>query len=214
MPVPDRPKIYHIVHVDRLASIIASGRLWSDVEMERRGIGGTTIGMSEIKDRRRNNALSSHPGLQVGECVPFYFCPRSVMLYVIKMADHPGLTYRGGQGRIIHLESDLYEAVALADANERRWVFTTSNAGSSYFEDFSDLEQLEGIDWDAVQANNWSAQSVKENKQAEFLTEHEFPWELISRIGTISSSIRDQVLQILEDSTHLPRVEVQEDWYY
>ena len=35
--VPTEPKIYHIVHVDRLASIISDGYLWSDAEARKRG---------------------------------------------------------------------------------------------------------------------------------------------------------------------------------
>ena len=50
--LPAQPKIYHIVHVDRLASIVADGCLWSDAEVVRRGQGGTTIGMGGIKARR------------------------------------------------------------------------------------------------------------------------------------------------------------------
>ena len=38
MLVPPRPKIYHIVHVDRLESIIADGYLWSDAEVRKREI--------------------------------------------------------------------------------------------------------------------------------------------------------------------------------
>ena len=72
---------------------------------------GTTIGMSHIKQRRLTYRLSSHPRLRVGDCVPFYFCPRSVMLYVIHRADNEGLQYRDGQGPIVHLEADLHEAV-------------------------------------------------------------------------------------------------------
>ena len=37
MPLPDRPKIYHIVHVDNLASIVVDGHLWSDKVMIGRG---------------------------------------------------------------------------------------------------------------------------------------------------------------------------------
>lgn len=51
---------------------------------------------NDIKERRRQLRLTSHRDLRVGECVPFYFCPRSVMLYVIRHANHPKLTYRGG----------------------------------------------------------------------------------------------------------------------
>ena len=84
MPPPVSPKIYHIVHVDRLASIVADGFLFSDAEMAQRPVNGTIIGMNDIKARRMNElTLDSHPGLHVGQCVPFYFCPRSVMLFLI-----------------------------------------------------------------------------------------------------------------------------------
>ena len=88
--------------------------------------------------------------LSVGHCVPFYFCPRSIMLYLIYQGNHPDLTYRGGQEPIIHLEADLRGTVAWADAAQKRWAFTLSNAGSYYFEDRCDLGQLDEINWGAV----------------------------------------------------------------
>ena len=100
MPVPAHPKIYHIVHVDRLPHIITAGYLYSDAYMQTRQGMGTTIGMSDIKARRLTLELNSHPSLHVGDCVPFYFCPRSVMLYLFYQNNHPELTYRGGQGPI------------------------------------------------------------------------------------------------------------------
>src|SRR5574341_682040 len=98
MPIPDNPKIYHIVHVDRLASIVTDGGLYCDATMTGRQGSGTVIGMNAIKVRRMTLAVTCRPGLCVGECVPFYFCPRSVMLFLIALANHPDLTYRGGQG--------------------------------------------------------------------------------------------------------------------
>ena len=91
MSMPAEPKIYHIVHIDRLASIVADNYLWCDAKIGQCESSGTTIGMNSIKQRRLTNALSSHPDLCVGDCVPFYFCPRSVMLYVISQANHPGI---------------------------------------------------------------------------------------------------------------------------
>ena len=73
---PAGSRIYHIVHADRLASIISDGFLWSDVEAQRRASPGTIIGMAEIKQRHLTMPLSSHPGLCVGDCVSFHFCPR------------------------------------------------------------------------------------------------------------------------------------------
>ena len=212
------PKIYHIVHVDRLPSIVADDRLWCDTEIAQRAPPGTTIGITDIKERRLNSPLNSHPDLRVGDCVPFYFCPRSVMLYLIYMANHSGLAYRGGQGPIVHLEADLRETVAWADQYGRRWAFTLSNAGSSYFEDRCDLAQLDEIDWDAVQARQWSggniSASVKEGKQAEFLVEHSFPWELIRRVGVRSQDVYGQAREAVRTADHRPRVEIVRDWYY
>jgi hypothetical protein len=36
MPAPRHPKVYHIVHVDRLPSIVSDGCLWCDAEVVRR----------------------------------------------------------------------------------------------------------------------------------------------------------------------------------
>jgi hypothetical protein len=213
MAAPEHPKIYHIVHVDKLPSIIADGRLWCDAEVVRRNLAGTTIGMGNIKQQRlTTRTLSSHPGLLVGECVPFYFCPRSVMLYVIWQANHPSLAYRGGQSPIIHLEADLRATVAWAEEKGKRWAFTLSNAGSSYFEDRCDLANLGEINWDAVQARYWP--NCREDKQAEFLVEHRFPWKLVERIGVYSEQQYRQVVNALPEDGHRPRVEMLRDWYY
>lgn len=212
-PVPTHPKIYHIVHVDRLPSIIANGCLWCDAEIVRRDPPGTTIGMNGIKQRRLNElTLSSHFGLYVGDCVPFYFCPRSVMLFLISRANHQELQYRGGQGPIVHLEADIRQTVAWAEAQGLRWAFTLSNAGARYFEDRCSLGQLNEIDWNAVQATQW--QQCKEGKQAEFLVERQFPWELITRIGVFSQEVYAQVCASLEATVHKPRVELKREWYY
>ena len=212
-PVPDQPKIYHIVHEDRLPSIIKDGRIWCDAKMVQRTGTGTSIGMSSIKRRRLLSTLTSYPDLRVGDCAPFYFCPRSVMLYVIYKQNHLDLDYRGGQGPIVHLEADLHQVVAWADARKRRWAFTSSNAGSNYFEDYSDLHQLNKLDWDAIQANIWVGQK-EEGKQAEFLIRQSFPWDLVSRIGAHSAGIRDKVLDKIQVAGHQPPVEIKPDWYY
>ena len=212
MLVPVRPKIYHIVHIDRLPSIISDGRLWSDAEMAQRGGPGTTIGINNIKQQRLGLTLSSHPDLHVGDCVPFYFCPRSVMLYVIRMVNHSELAYRGGQDPIVHLEADLRRVVGWANAHSRRWAFTSSNAASSYFEDYSDLVHLDKLDWDAIQATDW--RTKRGNKQAEFLIENSLPWKLISRVGVWSHQVRIRALNAMQISPHRPLVEIKRDWYY
>ena len=209
---PLQPKIYHIVHVDRLSSIIADGYLWCDTEMAQRSDAGTIIGMNRIKERRLKLSLDSRPDLHVGACVPFYFCPRSVMLYVIHQANHPALTYRDGQEPIVHLEADLHETIAWADAHSHRWAFTTGNAAATYSESYSDLSQLNRLDWAAIHARSWADRL--DEKQAEFLIERSFPWALITCIGVLSSDTGTRTLRAVQASRHRPPVEVKQDWYY
>jgi hypothetical protein len=211
--IPSPIKLYHIAHVDRLPSIVATGGLLSDAMVQAQALSGTMIGMNHIKQRRLTELqLSSHPGLFVGACVPFYFCPRSVMLYLIHRRNAE-LAYQGGQASIIHLQADLGAVVAWANAQPVRWAFTLSNAGSYFFEDRNDLARLGEINWVAVQATNWSG-GLKEGKQAEFLLEQHFPWLLIERIGVESAAVYRQVVNALPAHGHRPPVEVRPDWYY
>jgi hypothetical protein len=134
------------------------------------------------------------------------------MLYIISRGDHPEVAYRGGQGPIIHLETDLREAVAWANASGRRWAFTLSNAGSYYFEDRASLDQLGEIDWDAVEARSWAGR--REQKQAEFLMEHSFPWHLVERIGVKSREVAQRVADTPRNGHGMPTVQIRPDWYY
>ena len=169
--------------------------------------------MSAIKQRRLSVLyLEKYPDLHVGECVPFYFCPRSIMLYLIHTGNQDGLSYRGGQGDIVHLEADLRETVAWAETQRKRWAFTLSNAGAWYCESRYDLAHLSDIDWVAVNATNWSG--CKEGKQAEFLVEQQFPWELVKRIGVHSQTVHRQVLELLSATRHNLIVELKPEWYY
>lgn len=211
--VPRNPKIYHIVHIDRLPEIIRSNALFSDSRISELDPVGTTIGMGKIKKRRLTElTLSSHPDLYVGSCVPFYFCPRSIMLYMLHMDNHPELGYHGGQKSIVHLEADLYRVIKWADTNYKRWAFTTSNAGSYYFEDSSDINQLNKINWNAVNTHYWS--ECIEEKQAEFLIEDSFPLEFVERIGVYSQSYINQIEGAFANLEYSPCIEVKSNWYY
>jgi hypothetical protein len=211
---PERPRIYHITHVENLPSILASGGLRSDATMVTRGGPAASIGMGEIKQRRLRLPVRCHPGDFVGDYVPFYFCPRSVMLYVIHCRNHPELSYQGGQDPILHLEGDLRETVAWAERESRRWAFSLSNAGTFYAEFRNRLGQLGEVDWEAVMARDFRERQIKEGKQAEFLVRDLFPWHLVQRIGAKSASIQLQAARAISGAAHRPVVEVRPDWYY
>ena len=211
---PPQPKIYHITHVDNLPDILSDGGLLSDRRMIDRGGPTQAIGMSEIKRRRVEELeVACHPGTNVGDYVPFYFCPRSVMLYVIRMANHPELSYRGGQKPIVHLEADLHTVVSLADEGDEPWAFSLSNAGAYYTEFRSDVAQLDQLDWGAIAATDFSSSEVKECKQAEFLVHDWFPFELVERVGVQTREVSRQVASAIGSGQSCV-VEVRPDWYF
>ncbi len=214
-PPPHRPKIYHITHVDNLPAIVAESHLVSDREMIRRGGPARTIGMSSIKRRRVEELwVDRHPGTKVGDYVPLYFCPRSVMLYVIHMANHPELAYRGGQAPIVHLEADLHRVIQWADDNGRPWAFSLSNAGARYAEFRNQVNELDELDWDAIRNHIFRDPEVKEAKQAEFLVYETLPFGLFDRIGVRSQHMADRAEAALRGLSPRPAIEIRAQWYY
>ena len=212
-------KVYHILHIDRLESVLSDGYLYCDALITNRQINGTTIGMSQIKERRLNKLLSSFENLTVGQCVPFYFCPRSVMLYVINCRNNPDLPYSLGQDNILHLEFELSKILEWAENNKLKACYTTSNAGSFYFNDYSNFDKIiELLDWDAINAIHWAGpgvdRQVKENKQAEFLIESKVPVDLITTIGVYNLKNQTEVSKILTKYNISSNIMLKKDWYY
>ncbi len=201
---PARPKLYHITHVDNLPAIAAGGELLSDAAMVARGGPVQAVGMSGIKRRRVEELeVDRHPGTKVGDYVPFYFCPRSVMLFVIHRANHPELTYSGGQAPIVHLEADLHTVIEWAERSGARWAFSLSNAGAYYTEFRSAVEELDQLDWQAIAATDFRPAEVKERKQAEFLVHGGFPFDLIECIGVRSPAVQTQAAAALAGTRHI-----------
>lgn len=211
---PDRPQLYHITHIDNLPSILQDGGLRSDAAMIARGGPTAAIGMSSIKSRRLRLPVKCYPGDRVGDYVPFYFCPRSVMLYLLHRGNHPELNYQGGQAPILHLAADMHEVVDWANREGRRWAFTLSNAGAVYTEFRNQLDQLDQVNWTAVTATDFRQPQIKEGKQAEFLLRDFLPWHLIRRIGVSSRVVYEQATTILGADTGRPLVEIRREWYY
>jgi len=214
MPAPPNPKIYHITHLENLAGIV-DDVIWSDAERIERDLNCTVVGMSEIKRRRLEDIeVDCRPGTMVGEYVPFYFCPRSIMLYILHTGNSPDLSYRGGQRPVLHLQADLDSVFDWLEENGRRWAVSNGNAGAYYTTFQADRVAIEDLDWNAIRATDWRNPDIKEHKQAEFLVYQSFPWELIELIGVYDQATADTVEQAISEAAHRPEVRVQRNWYY
>lgn len=215
MNVPVQPKIYHITHLRNLPQIVTAGRLWSDARRIELGLSCEIVGLSEIKRRRLEELeVVCHPGTNVGHYVPFYFCPRSIMLYILHQGNLPDLNYHEGQGPIVHLQADLQMTVRWAEENRVLWAFSDVNAGARYANFYASLDRLDQVNWAAIEAHDFRAAEVKEGKQAEFLVFAWFPWQLIEKVGVINESVRNAVHASLETAEHMPSVSLERGWYY
>jgi hypothetical protein len=203
---PATTLIYHITDVENLPDILTDGRLLSDARMVNRNP-AVMIGYDHIKLRRlKENRVECCGNRFVGEFVPFYFCPRSPMLYTVNI----GKTGRppGCQRTIVHLVSTV-EAGLLLD---KQWAISSGNAGAYHTTYRSEVSALESLGWEAIEARNW--QGKTHLKSAEFLVHGAFPWASVHRIGCYNSKVADEVRSMLKECQHIPAIQVQPEWYY
>jgi hypothetical protein len=154
---------YHITHHRNLESICAQGLVCDAAGPQQPA--QTGIGNDKIKRRRMAKVI---PGTDttVGQYVPFYFCPRSVMLYTIHKRNDE-LAYKDGQEPIVHLVFDVAALLASANAANLRWYFTDCNASAGYASFYDNITQLEDLDHQAIAAAQWTDERINErNKQS------------------------------------------------
>lgn len=106
------------------------------------GVDFHECGNRDVKDRRRNVPIPVDPFGVVADYVPFYFAPRSPMLYVISQGGVP--TYSDGQEPLVYLWSHL-STVSSLDLN---WVSSNGNCANSLSAQTNDWAELEeSVDW-------------------------------------------------------------------
>ncbi len=204
--VPQNPRIFHITHVENIPSIIAHGCLWSDSQRIGQNLLTANIGYSHIKQRRLNRPVTTGFGGKLGDYVPFNFCSRSVMLYVVSQGH---VDYVGGQDDVVHLVSSVDTAIGLG----KPWAFTDQHADLAYATYFDSVAQLDEVDWTVMPLTQWGGNDeIRAKRQAEFLVYESFPWSAVESIGVKNAAVAAKVRALL--SSGAPPVTVQPGWYY
>lgn len=208
MPQP----IFHITHIDNLTSIITGGCIWCDSEKQARGINAVNIAHTTLKVRRSVTFVPFTPGGTLDDYTPFYFAPRSPMLYSINNDQVQG--YTGGQTEIVHLVADAQAVVAAG----LPFVFYDGHPVMWLSKCYNDLGDLSNVDWSVMGMTYWNDTPQypdrKRRRMAEFLVHNHLPWEFVRMIGVIDSSMSARVNAILTSAAHKPVVSVKRNWYY
>ena len=184
----------------------------------------SSIANEEVQDRRARIAVPIHPGGPLHDYVPFYFAPRSPMLF----CNHKGSIQNAkSQSEIIYLVTTAQNIAA----SGRPFVFYDRHAVVGYAQAYNRLEDLKEIDWRVFfeppligdYSQYWQNRNDerfphwmirKEVRQAEFLVHQRLPWSCIRMIGTYNLRIKARVEDILKLHGIPCTVETRNDWYF
>jgi hypothetical protein len=201
-----------MTHISNLSSVLASGGLQSNSALRHGGISYSDIAYQDLQGRRATKRVPCGKRGVLHDYVPFYFNPRSPMLYTI----HKGnvSSYSQGQFPIVHLVTTA-QAV---EASGCSFVFTDGHGIVAFTGFFDDLAQLDSVDWDVMRDTYWrdtnEDQDRSRRRQAEFLV-HEFvPFEIITEIGVYNGNVQRQVEAALQATPYQPVVKEERNWYY
>jgi hypothetical protein len=221
MPVPCHQALHnrwilHFTHADNIAAIVECGQLKCDV-LARDGLTRTEVGDPDIKESRRRRAIPVGPGGQVGDYVPFYFAPRSPMMYRIA-CDHRDMVagrYADCDRPLVYLGTTI--GAVVEEAVE--WVATDGNAATATTEFTADVSRSDAmVDWPLMMAGRWNNTPDDPDRQrrlmAEFLVHRQLPLSLIRMVGTYSEEYRSQVRAALGNHVLADQVYVRPGWYY
>ncbi len=209
---PEPTWLYHFTHVRHLETVLADG-LWCDNIMQANGLMQAEVGHRSIKERRRTSPVGVPPGGVTADYVPFYYAPRSPMMYVIHMGGVD--EYQEGLDPLVYLVTTPESVKATGSAI----VVSDGNCASALTDFSADLDDLDRlVDWELMGDTWWRNTPEdgdrKRRRAAELLVHQHLPWGAIQRVCTRTESMLENVREILEAHGASQPVELRRDWYY
>ncbi|MCM1450735.1 MAG: DUF4433 domain-containing protein [Clostridium sp.] len=179
---------FRITHIDNIPHILKFGLLRpNSPNCDEKYV---NIGDSQIINIRKNKRFA---GINLSECVPFYFGPRSPMLYVVQHG-YKGVTMR-------HPREIVYCVLSLKGLFESgtECIFTDGHALSSLTRFFG-RESLPYIDriikYEDVYASQWNIETdidLKRRKEAELLVKEDLPPDSIIGYVVYDSQAKEEL---------------------
>jgi hypothetical protein len=224
MPAPQPTRLFHITAIANLPAICAAAALHSKNHGAAAGINYQNIAHAGAQGARAQRTVPNPPGGLVHDFVPFYFAPRSPMLYAINGGKVAGCDWR--QQDIVYFET----TVQAVTTNAQEFVFYDRNATLAFSTAHTDLSVLdEVVAWDLLteapqldgfcqywQNNPSNARYADrmERRQAEFLVKANVPLRSMTRLGVIDADHQSEVQAILARSDVDLVVDIMRNWYF
>ncbi|MEZ4888393.1 MAG: DUF4433 domain-containing protein [Chitinophagales bacterium] len=205
---PQQGAIFRITHIDNLPFILEQGLHCRYCQPQDPNF--APIGSGDIISKRDKFRIPIAPNGVLSDYVPFYFAPRSPMLYnVYSKSDSPPL-----QREIVYLVS---KAQIIADSS-LQYVFTDGHAIMNFTQYYNDVKDLERIDWDTMRLKYWNDtpedNDRKRKRMAEFLVYNHLPIECVKMIVVLDENMKNHVDNLVQKAKRNIIAQVRKKWFF
>jgi len=189
-----RSLCYRITHIDNIPLILANGivnKHHPDANSKY-----INIGNPEIIDVRSETLVKIEGYGMIGDYVPFYFTPKSIMLYnIITGYWHPKVLKRN-RSEIVVIRCFIEKLAQLP-----KWFFTNGQGNDMVSKHYNDLSKIDVVDWDIIHHSDFSKNDGDYDRprryQAEFLVYEKVPLDAIESLNVYNQQAADYVNNIL-----------------
>ena len=207
---PKKALIFRIEHVENVSWILDHGLHCRNSPDQDPGF--VDIGNADLIDKRAHHAVPRDPGGMLGDYVPFYFTPFSIMMYNITTG-WGGIMRRANQDIVIFVSS-IHRLQELG----LPFLFTNQHALSVDTEFHRRTEDLDKIDWPLLQSRNFKTSDADPGRQvryqAEALVHRHVPLDALSGIGCLDDSVCASLQSMVETRGLSISVKATPTWYF
>lgn len=206
---PQKALIWRIVHLSNIPWILDNGLHCGNSQQQ--SPVWEPIGSAELIDKRASHPVPVPPYGCLNDYVPFYFTPFSPMLLNIKSGR--GVVQRANQDIVI-LVSSLPKVAQL----KLDFVFTDMHAYYQWANFYSDLDDLDKIDWQILQKRDFARDindlAKFERYQAEALIKNHCPIEALVGIACYNNKVEQLLKQQVKQRNLSLDVITRPGWYF
>ncbi len=207
---PDKALLWRVVHRDNLPWILDNGLYCGNGENS--SPTWISIGNDELIAKRANHPVPVGTGGVLNDYVPFYFTPFSVMMKNIG-SGWAGVKQRANE-EILILVSSLYHI----QQQGLSFVFTDGHAYYQWTNFYTELSDLDKIDWQILQQRDFKRDpddpAKFERYQAEALIHQHCPVTGLLGIICYTPPLKSQIEQAVAERGLDLAVHVRTEWYF
>jgi hypothetical protein len=207
---PEAARIFRITHIQNVPWILEHG-----LHCQSSGLNDpnfVAIGMADLIQKRATRAVPLPPGGLLGDYVPFYFTPWSIMMYNIKTGQNGVIQRSNAEIAILVSSLDRLREQAVP------FLFTNGHAYMQESEYFTDLANLDQIDWPLLQQRDFKRDPEDPGKlgryQAEALVHQHVPIEALLGIACYDLATKASLEAEAQKRGRGIPVEIVREWYF